>query len=346
MKIRDNRLDLIKIICSLLVIVIHLSASKWYVMDVDDYQSLSLIFFNSFARVSVPIFLMITGVFMMDPEREITYKIIIKKYLFKLILIYFIWSSIFAFVSLYFDFGNYDFKQLIIQFVYRFIKGPVHFWYIYTLFGLYLITPILRTIFFEKQTRKAFIILSIISFSFYIFYDAFALETVKHLFESSNFHLVLGYPLYFLIGRTIFEQDKEEIGLKKLLPIFFVITFGTFLLTLLYSKYTGELNEFFLGYLSPNIIISSSVFFLFLLKVFKSWNLLSKENKILRLLADNSLGVFIIHQLVIIFFDKAGLLDIEINVLISIPILTFSVYIISFLLSNLISKIPIIKEFV
>ena len=102
----------------------------------------------------------------------------------------------------------------------------------------------------------------------------------------------------------------------------------------------------FLGYLSPNIIISSSVFFLFLLKAFKSWNLLSKENKILRLLADNSLGVFIIHQLVIKFFDKAGLLDIEINVLISIPILTFSVYLISFLLSSLISRIPIIKEFV
>jgi len=94
----ENRvlhLDVIKIFSALMVILIHLISIKWYVINLNDSNLYVLNFFNVIARVSVPLFVMISGYFMLRKTEVISFSELFRKYILR------IWK-----VGTYSCFGN------------------------------------------------------------------------------------------------------------------------------------------------------------------------------------------------------------------------------------------------
>ena len=77
--------DLLRIIATFAVIVLHVSASKWYDTPVKDFNWQIYNLYDSLVRWSVPIFVMLSGMFFLNPEKFIPTSNIIKKYIFRIL---------------------------------------------------------------------------------------------------------------------------------------------------------------------------------------------------------------------------------------------------------------------
>ena len=151
-------LDIIKIVSALMVILIHLMSIKWYVLDISNPNIMVLNVLNALARVSVPMFVMISGAMLLGEHKHYTYTQIFKKYIFRILVVYVVWSMIYAIISILPEFGLYSGFELVKQFIYRTIQGPVHFWYLIMLVGLYLIIPFVNAIIKDRKLEEAFLI--------------------------------------------------------------------------------------------------------------------------------------------------------------------------------------------
>ena len=141
---RDFEFDCLRIIAILAVIMIHCSAP--YVIDFprDSFNFVIGNIFDSVARIGVPFFVIISGYFMLNENKELSI-LKIKSKILKLFMILGFWSLFYALV--------YHFKNFLNAFIY----GHYHLWFLYMLIGLYLITPILR-LFVKKEKPQHYVV--------------------------------------------------------------------------------------------------------------------------------------------------------------------------------------------
>src|SRR5690554_778372 len=95
-KNRVLSLDLLRVIACLLVILLHTSAN--YVVVMEDYPTTFAMnswqagnIFDSLSRSAVPLFVMLSGTFMLDPSRDIPNSKLISK-IIKLITTFLFWA--------------------------------------------------------------------------------------------------------------------------------------------------------------------------------------------------------------------------------------------------------------
>ena len=164
---RENNYDLLRILCMIGVILIHVSATylnnEAVLYNAGNYngnQTIWISLFNCIGRFAVPCFLMLTGALLLNNPKNREYKYFYKKMINRIVMptilftiIYFLYRVI---ISL---FGNGD----IISIIKDTLKGKVfyHMWYMYMLFGVYLFIPIIIR-FKDDIGEKKFKIVSII----------------------------------------------------------------------------------------------------------------------------------------------------------------------------------------
>ena len=105
--------DLLRIIATFAVIVLHVSASKWYDTPVKDFNWQIYNLYDSLVRWAVPIFVMLSGMFFLNPEKFIPTSNIIKKYIFRILLAIIVWG---LFYQAYEIIGKFIFKNESITF--------------------------------------------------------------------------------------------------------------------------------------------------------------------------------------------------------------------------------------
>src|SRR5699024_727254 len=114
----------------------------------------------------VPVFVMISGRFFLDPQRKISIYKIFDKYLKRLIVAFAFWSAIY---QVFYAVKNYAFGENTLinlnGYIYEFFLGAYHMWYLYMLAGLYLLTPLIRKFTAEK---KALIYAIVLTFLYHI----------------------------------------------------------------------------------------------------------------------------------------------------------------------------------
>ena len=137
--------DLIRTLAIIGVIFLHatndltpdsmsqLEVVRWVTVDV----------YQSFARIGVPLFVMLTGALLLQPSKNESLTVFLKKRWARIGLPFFFWGALY-FVWIYFADNTPVTVNSVIQ---GFLTSPyLQFWYIYMLVGLYLITPILRIV--------------------------------------------------------------------------------------------------------------------------------------------------------------------------------------------------------
>ncbi|MCQ2483541.1 MAG: acyltransferase family protein [Clostridia bacterium] len=344
MKEREYRFDIIRLISTLLVVVIHFSNQYCrYLPQIKSVSFIAASCFNAIGRISVPLFFMISGALTLN--RDISPQKL-KNKIIHFLSILVSWTLIYIIFDIYFM--KYEFtKEQYLTLIYDNLKP--HLWFMYVIIALYIISPFARilAVHMSKNQKKYFLALWIIfcggSSLLRIVFDWFEIKTTL----SYEIPLVQGtyYLGYFLAGSILYEAVKNGLKLNKcVLTLVFIlsdaVTIGG---TLLYSFRNDSFYSQFLAYRCLPVMLASLSLYLLIISV--------REIKIgffTRFLSFTSpllFGVYLIH---IIYFDiiVRTLPVLNIPSCYGIPLFSVITFTVSLLSIWILSEIPLIKKIV
>jgi len=261
---RTNRtvyVDLLRIAATFGVIVLHIAAAKWYIIPGTsaDWQIMNV--YDSLVRWTVPVFVMISGIFHLQPNKQdITFKeeiTITFKKVFKLICALIFWGIAYNTIN-FFDnhfLHNEPFTTFDVIKIYAvIILGPAwsHLWFLYMLIGLYLLTPILRrlvSVCKQEHIEYFLILFFIVGTCFPLInsvLDFLPIFNGKQIYFPAN--ELTGYVGYYIAGYyftryKVRENIKNSIYILAVFSLLFTIA-GTSLMTV-YEKnqYISSMNS-------------------------------------------------------------------------------------------------------
>lgn len=299
MKKRETELDILRLLATLGVIFTHACGIE------TDSAIVRKIMTFLIATVTwhVPVFVMISGRFFLDPERDVSVEKI-KKAIGRLVIAFLFWNVIYQ--AYYIWNGTYssdglNWKGALSQA----LLGPYHFWYLFMLVCLYAITPFLRKITEDRKLMEYFIVLFLI-FEFLAMYGPdlpLVGATVSQIVTKMDFHFALGFSGYYVLGYYLHRYSvtgKKEIGLY-VLGIAMLIFTGT--ATVWKTMQGAEGKEWFSKYLMPNVIIEAAALYAFFVNRVRRIRFGEKAAAMISKLAELSFGAYLVHALVLAFSE-------------------------------------------
>jgi surface polysaccharide O-acyltransferase-like enzyme len=307
---------------------------RWSVVNV--YQAI-------FRVTGLPLFVMLTGFLLLQPEKYTeSLRIFFKKRWNRLA------ASVFFFGIVYFI---WDFTVKNQPFTSNFViqnmlsVGPYyHFWYLYMIVGVYLLTPFIRLL-MPNLTKKY------IGYFAALWFTGTTIVSVMPMFGftvNTDIFPILGFVGYFVLGAFL---PQVKINTKYLLALIVVgiaaISIGTY-----YMAWFGNSKlYFFQEYLNPIVILTSMMVFIVLFRTtpgkLQSY---PKINRVVDTISDFTLPIFLLHPIIMESLQKGyfgfTLSGNLLNEIIEVPILTIATLAICLAIIIPVSKIPIIKKLV
>lgn len=350
---RQYHLDYLRVFASIAIILLHVSAQNMNYVELAGTEWNIYNICNSASRWGVPVFVMISGALFIP--REIPTKTLYQKYISRMAIAYVVWSAFYAIVD---PIGNLIFtegyKISITEIIGNFISGAVHLWFLPMIIALYMCIPLIKQLTKNDNLIKYFLLLSFI-FCFIKTQTELVVtnllsgsvltifENVNTLFKNFNINLVLGYTSYFILG---FYLNKTEINKKKRTLIYILGVIGlisTILLNLAASKNAGKSTETFFSASSVNVLLMAIAVFVWF-KYNSKGN--DRLNKIIVKLSKYSFGAFLVHIFILQVLHAFGIQSTSFHPVLSVPAITIFTTVVSYLISLVLNKIPIIKKYI
>ncbi len=323
-------LEALRVFASILVVMIHVASQNWKIADINSFDWQVMNIYDSFARVAVPLFVMISGAIFLNPERQIPIKNFYTKYAKHIFIIFIGWSLFYACM----------YAKTPKDFFTRFVGGHYHLWYLYMLIGLYMVTPLLKKICDDKKLVEYFLLLSLILTSFIpTIIKIPYFKWVSDPFGSLHYHFTLGYVSYYMAGYYFHHYDLN----KKQRQIIYLLSVCGFLFTVLSTRYMSIANQTAYKGFYNNFMIGVVLEAVGLFVFFK--NSQFKFEKPILWISNYSLGVYLVHIFVIDLLKKIGIHTLMMNAFISVPLLIIVVYGISFMISYVWKHVPLVDKY-
>lgn len=340
-------LDLLRIFAIFGVVVIHVSAvAKSY--DIGTFTSNVGIIYNGLVRWSVPVFFMISGAMFLRPEKEYTFSIMIKKYIPRLAVCLLVWGFIYALFDVYL-YSSFSVKTLILS-VWNTVSNNsgYHLWFLFALIALYLMIPVFKVIVNDLSQRQlAFVIILWMFLSLGVGqFNEIVSDFGISLKIDWYFPMITSWAGYFLLGHYLVSYDIKKPCKILLIVIGFSLLLLCPVINMFATTYKGEYIESFIPQSGLTACFAAIAFFL-IFQGFSKVSLSERSQKIIVNVSNNTFGIYLIHALVnSIIFHVVNLKLDFINPIISIPLLSVFVFVISFIIVLLLRKIPTIKKVV
>jgi surface polysaccharide O-acyltransferase-like enzyme len=350
MKQRTTYFDYLRVIAIISVIVLHVAAQKWHDLSVRSIAWNICNFYDAITRWGVPIFVMISGSLFLSKEVKI--RSLYTKNIARLAVAYFIWSALYAIVipvTEHLISGSAEISLTSI--IENVIGGHYHLWFIPMIIGLYMCVPIIKEIVISKSIMKYFLLLSFI-FAFLIpqtviiaddfIGGRFTAGLIKaYSVIYGKMQLVLGYSSYFVLGYYLNTIDLSPKKRSVIYVLGLISVIATVALSALVSWKTNSPNEDYFDCFRVNVLLMAiAVHTWFKYKKYPC----SKLNSFVSVLSKCSFGAYLVHVFVIFFLEKVGIDTLLFSPIMSVPIISLVVMVISFSTSWVLHKIPIINK--
>ena len=338
--------DALRVIACLAVIVLNLT-SRWFnILSLETQSWMALNIFNGTANIAVPIFVMISGALFLDPERRPDLPGLLKKNVLHIAVTFVFWSALYSLVDYWQGVRMRDVA-------FNFISGHSHLWFLYMIAGLYLVIPLLRKI---TESRRLTVYFLVLWFVFSVltttaeacvsYFRSYFPHWIDVIQEAANVNLVTGYVGYFVLGHFLHHRDftKKERGILCGLGV--VGAALTVLFTYMFSRKTSALDLSFYNTMSLGVLLeAAAVFVLFKYHTPQTGNL--RLRKLLETAAVCSFGVYLSHMLVIrIAPTLFPFSEVKIPLAFSIPLYALGIFLLSFLVTFILKKIPFINRYI
>jgi surface polysaccharide O-acyltransferase-like enzyme len=321
----------------------QLEVARWGFVDF--YQSVAV-------PLGVPLFLMLTGALLLQPEKKDTLGVFFRKRWARIGLPSLFWGA--AYFAWDFLVQKIPFSSAAV--IQGILNGPyTQMWYLYVLVGLYLLTPILRVFVAHADPTilKYFVILWVLGVAILPFFGLFTTYQLN-----SNVFALTGYVGFFVLGTYLstVQIRRSTLSILILLGILFTAV-GTYALA---ATVGGTEIYFFQQYFSPTVILGSVMVFLLLLTIKPPS--VQKEaatcpstspsivNRLIKVISQNTLGIFFIHVMIIESIEK-GYFGFAINrdtltPIIEVPLLTVIVLFASLAIILILKRVPYLKKLI
>lgn len=254
---KEMWIEKLRVYATFAVVMQHVIGSSYagYTSSVPTYRSffdLSLLF--SIIKPAVPLFIMISGYLLLDPQRGLGLAKL-KSYIARMLLVLSTFGLGFCFIENVLKYKDYGLFYIIKQSVYNLITGSSwdHMWYIYMLIGLYILTPLLRAFTKIASVEEYRVVLLC------LFVLAIVIPTINTLFalDITSFNLSgLTYVFYYLFGYYIKIPSSKKIANNQLI----IVSIASYALLVVLSfknlsttNSAFDLNNIFLAVLSIGI---------------------------------------------------------------------------------------------
>lgn len=322
-----------RILAAIAIIMVHVSQPFAYLAKGKEFNEWWIP--NLYLSVNmwgVPVFVMISGALLLSLEREYaSYAGFYRKRLNKLALPVVFWTIFYLILQFIkgghtgVAFGFNELQQMLLQ-----GRPYYHMWYLYMIWGLYLITPFMRTL-IQYSSRKELIWLAFIL----MFLSNIATNYTDPHVQPVFILLFPFYLGYFLTGYLI-STSKIKIPVKYLMVVFILLA-----IVITIGEYNFP-NRFHANLTITMIIMSITLMFI----VKKIHHKIPISSNIRNQLATFSLGAYLIHPAVLVVIRKLDYfgLNTEDNLWIFIPLIIFVTTVISVIIAYIFSKIPLLKK--
>ena len=232
---------------------------------------------ETFFRLSVPVFITITGSLLLRKERELSWKKL-KTKITHMLLVIITFGLAYCLIESYLNGARG--LLLLTESILNLMQGKswAVMWYVYMLIGLYAITPIIKA-YTDKATQKEYRITLIV-----LFVISSLIPTINTLtgLHFTQFYLQgLLYIFYYMLGQYLFRYSIPTKHILILMPIGLI---GSAILNT-FDGIAYELDR-----------LSSVFMVLLVISVYllaKTANL--KESKTVNFIAKYSFGIYLIH---------------------------------------------------
>ena len=343
---RIEYFDYLRIFATFGVILLHVAAEYWYTSDVTSYEWNVLNVYDNISRWTVPIFVMISGSLFLEQNYSVSS--MYKKFIFRLVPAFLFWSALYAMINMV---QNHLSPVKVIA---QMIKGHFHMWFIPMIIGLYIITPFLKKIAESMKLTKYFLIVCFI-FSFVMpnittiisLIDGDLGYSVSQVTGNLYFYFTFGFVGFYVLGYYLNRIDTAH-KLKWPLYILGIIgALSTIALTVIFSRRNQAAEGSLCWYLSVNVFLFSMGVFAFAKNNWNHINVSPSVKGIVQKMSKYSFGVYLVHVLVMEQLDILfGINSLAFNPIISVPVISLLIFVISYMISAVLHHIPVLKKYI
>ena len=314
---RDIDASILKIIAAFFVVLIHAAGNE-------GAYALAL---NGFARFSVPIFMMLSGRYILARQRSLAY--LIKKSL-RLFVVMLIWSAVFY---LYYSHQGNTPKASIVSYL---LAGPAHLWYVWAAIALYFLSPFLY-VFCENAPKHIYKYALVCSFVLgtiiFVLLRAQLSQSLTAIIDRAKLPYQLGFVFCFLYG-----DYCRRYNFRMPMAVSLAVFLFSGAATAISALYLPE--EIALSFFYPSAI--TSAIGLYGLFAHREYAVKEKAQRVINWVGECTLGVYLIHPL----FEKLCQTIVPDYALLSLPLIAVMIFVLSLAAVMLIRIIPILKRLI
>ncbi|MCM1082026.1 MAG: acyltransferase family protein [Clostridium sp.] len=326
---RKGYIDILRGSAAIGVIMLHVACNNWYGF-IGSKDWIAFTVYAGIARASVPIFFMISGALFLEDKKNVSVKYMTRHFV-KLFFALLFWGMVYQFAN-----GNHNFVSIIKSMVHADTQS--HLWFLYSIMGIYLVTPIIK-VFTQNASKRMieyallllFVFGSILPLAGYIPHGSWVVIWLQKV-QPGDLSIYVGY---FILGHYLDKWHKKD---KKNYIVYFLGIIGCVLTVsaVLYDCIsTQEIHERFWNYNMPWVALASIGVFIFVKNNF-SYGIIYK---LMHSIAKYSLGIYLIHFLFIMILWKNGVSTFSFVGIVSVPVITLVVLLLSFVTAFVASKI-------
>ncbi len=344
-------MDLIRVVAIILVIVYHVANEPYNPLSMTSTQYFAFWWSNaiylSLATLGVPLFIMLSGALLLQPQKaNEPLQVFLKKRLSRIGVAFVFWSIIYFAWGYFFNHTALTVNSVISEL----LNGGAYkqFWFIYLIMGLYLITPFLRLIVANADRR-------LLRYLIVLWFVGVTLIPLFHLITGfavdSNMFLFGGYIGYFVLGTYLIEAKLPTKTTKRLLLVGLATTVAGLYLMCFVFQSLGQYFYFTL-YTALGVVVSSVALYMLLSKYPRDWPKTShpRLKQLTHAISVNTLAIFFLHPIVIEAFN-AGVFGFKISLTqiplaLEVPLLTAVSLFVSLGIILLCKKVPVLRTLV
>jgi len=353
--------DWLRIFSTILIVFVQSSGVSLKPKKFGSSNWKTLLVYNSLSKPCTPLFLMMTSMLLLDPNKELSYKKVIKKYFARALKCYIFWSVYYNVINAYvINYNKKKYKwswELVGQTALNIIKADNcgHMWYLKYIMALYIVTPLFRKLTENRNlcwyvTSGLVVLTQFFPTTIDLTVLPFDINDIVKQF-TDPVESVGGVSAYYLLGHLLDSHEFKE--LKNVNYSYLLGASGeglTVFLRFLSAYQEKKDSNHFGEFGSINVGMSACGIFMFFKHALGEWidNVMNNHdyvNKFMIALSDCSFGIYLVHMTVYHIFSRFNLHTQSLNPIYWTAIYTFIIYTVSFGIIYVMRKIPIMKDF-
>lgn len=340
--------DLLRAAATLAVVVLHVAGGWMASVEVGSGAWQVFNVYNGLTRWCVPVFVMLSGMFLLDPKKKVGLGDLLLKYMLRVLAALLVWNFLYELAARLAG-GEAFTPALLLRAFLPGVWGRAHYhlWFLFMILGLYLITPVLRA--FVRGAGRGelhwffavtFVVASLLPTLLKLRPSA----TVSAWLDQMQIHLVLGYVGFYVAGyylKTFAPGRVAEL-------LICVLGIGGAAATVwgnaaLSARDGGEALVLY-SFMSPNVVCMAVAVFVLFRRV---PGLSGERARSPRAggLARISFGIYLVHDFFLMLLRRFGISTLSFTPALAVPVLALGVFLCSALAAWPLSKIPLVGKY-